>query len=1201
VATRSANRERYSFANLAEPLEIPDLISVQRDSYEWFLKQGLVETFNDISPITDFSDTLRLELEFDPEDEDLCPPPKFTVEECREKDMTYAASIFVRARFMNRNTGEIKEQVVFMGDFPKMTEKGTFIINGTERVVVSQLVRSPGVIFEPGERYRLRNLSKHQLVKGTIHPYRGEWLEFDVEHKPGKDVTAGARVARKRRIGIFMLLRALGYDEENFPGFIDRFVNHFDFLEGQWEKERHVAQTRDEAIVEIYKRARPGEPPTLKSASDYFNNAFFESRRYDLSRVGRYKLNRKLGNELKFVQKEFNLKASDLDLPADDQDVLSRCEVLATISYMLNLVKQEPGYRLDDQDHFANRRIRSVGELIQNQVRIGLSRMERVVRERMTTQDVEAITPQTLINIRPVVAAIKEFFGTSQLSQFMDQVNPLSGLTHRRRLSALGPGGLSRERAGFEVRDVHFSHYGRMCPIETPEGPNIGLIGALSTYARVNEFGFIETPYRKVENGKVTNKIVYMAADEEENYVVAQANTPINPDGTFKDERVLVRRSPQAASLEDLRKMLEAESFFGATTDIGFVPPSEVDYIDVSPKQIVSVATALIPFLEHDDANRALMGANMQRQAVPLIRAEAPYIGTGIESRAARDAADLLQAIDTGEVTEVSGDSITVQYSTAGKKVYRLAKFRRSNQDTCINQIVRVRQGQVVKKGDILADGPSTDQGELALGKNLLVALMPWEGYNFEDAIILSERLVKDDVLTSIHIHEHEVDARDTKLGPEEISRDIPNLSDDIIRDLDDRGIIRVGAEVGPGDVLVGKVTPKGETELTPEERLLRAIFGEKAREVRDTSLKVPHGESGKVIDVKVFSREDGDELPPGVNQLVRVYVAQKRKIQVGDKLAGRHGNKGVISKILPIEDMPYLADGTPVDIILNPLGVPSRMNVGQVLEAHLGYCARWGWNDVKNGKQVGEVVVRGTETKTRPNTPPATFIATPVFDGAHWDEEETAGKHPTIKSILENLNPEGVDGQRLIETTGKTTLYNGRTGEVYDNPITVGYMYILKLAHLVDDKIHARSTGPYSMITQQPLGGKAQFGGQRFGEMEVWALEAYGAAYCLQELLTIKSDDVLGRVKVYEAIVKGENIPEPGIPESFKVLMKEMQALCLDVEVLAADGQEIEMRDMDDEIYRTTDELGIDISRPERGSDDDDRERERRKAERAF
>ncbi|MEY4158177.1 MAG: DNA-directed polymerase beta subunit, partial [Actinomycetota bacterium] len=836
-------------------------------------------------------------------------------------------------------------------------------------------------------------------------------------------------------------------------------------------------------------------------------------------------------------------------------------------------------------------------ELIQNQVRIGLSRMERVVRERMTTQDAEAITPQTLINIRPVVAAIKEFFGTSQLSQFMDQVNPLSGLTHRRRLSALGPGGLSRERAGFEVRDVHFSHYGRMCPIETPEGPNIGLIGALSTFARVNEFGFIESPYRKVVNGRVTDEIVYMAADEEENYVVAQANTPLNADGTFKDERVLVRRSPQAASLEDLRKMLEAESFFGATTDIGFVPGAEVDYMDVSPKQIVSVATALIPFLEHDDANRALMGANMQRQAVPLLRAEAPYIGTGIEARAARDGADLLLALDDGTVTEVSGRGLTVQYDKLGKKKYNLAKFRRSNQDTCINQVIRVREGEKVKKGDLLVDGPSTDLGELALGKNLLVALMPWEGYNFEDAIILSERLVKDDVLTSIHIHEHEVDARDTKLGAEEISRDIPNLSDDILRDLDDRGIIRVGAEVGPGDVLVGKVTPKGETELTPEERLLRAIFGEKAREVRDTSLKVPHGESGKVIDVKVFSRETGDELPPGVNQLVRVYVAQKRKISVGDKLAGRHGNKGVISKILPVEDMPYLEDGTPVDIILNPLGVPSRMNVGQVLEAHLGYCARWGWVDPASNQSVGQAM-RGTEVKTRPATPPARFIATPVFDGAHWDETEAAGKHPTIQNILTNLNPDGVDGQRLIQPTGKAWLRNGRTGERYDNPITVGYMYILKLSHLVDDKIHARSTGPYSMITQQPLGGKAQFGGQRFGEMEVWALEAYGAAYCLQELLTIKSDDVLGRVKVYEAIVKGENIPEPGIPESFKVLMKEMQALCLDVEVLSSDGSEIEMQDIDDDVFRATEALGIDISRPERGSDDDDRERRR---ERAF
>jgi DNA-directed RNA polymerase subunit beta len=1191
------SRDRYSFANLAESIELPDLIAIQRESFEWFMRQGLAEAFSDISPIKDFSGNLQLELEFDPTDEDLCPPPKFSMEECRERDMSYASSIFVRARFLNGLTGEIKEQVVFMGDFPKMTDKGTFIINGTERVVVSQLVRSPGVIFEPGERFRLRNLSKHQLVKGTIHPYRGEWLEFDVEQKPGKDVTAGTRVARKRRLGVFTLLRALGYDEENAPGFLDRFVAHFDFLEGQWEKERHIAPTRDEALVEIYKRARPGEPPTLESARAYFENAFFESRRYDLSRVGRYKLNRKLGAELEKVKTIFNLTDDQLDLPAEDQSVLSKCEVLATISYMLHLVKQEPGYRLDDQDHFANRRIRSVGELIQNQVRIGLSRMERVVRERMTTQDVEAITPQTLINIRPVVAAIKEFFGTSQLSQFMDQVNPLSGLTHRRRLSALGPGGLSRERAGFEVRDVHFSHYGRMCPIETPEGPNIGLIGALSTFARVNEFGFIESPYRKVVNGRVTNDIVYMAADEEENYVVAQANTPIKADGSFKDERVLVRRSPQAASLEDLRKMLEAESFFGATTDISFVPGTEVDYIDVSPKQIVSVATALIPFLEHDDANRALMGANMQRQAVPLLRAEAPYIGTGIEARAARDGADLLLALDNGTVTEVSGRGLTVQYDSLGKKKYNLAKFRRSNQDTCINQVIRVREGQKVTKGDLLVDGPSTDLGELALGKNLLVALMPWEGYNFEDAIILSERLVKDDVLTSIHIHEHEVDARDTKLGAEEISRDIPNLSDDILRDLDDRGIIRVGAEVGPGDVLVGKVTPKGETELTPEERLLRAIFGEKAREVRDTSLKVPHGESGKVIDVKVFSRENGDELPPGVNQLVRVYVAQKRKISVGDKLAGRHGNKGVISKILPVEDMPYLADGTPVDIILNPLGVPSRMNVGQVLEAHLGYCARWGWTDPKSGNVVG-TAMRGTETKTRPSTPPATFVATPVFDGAHWDEEEAAGQHPTIQTILENLNYDGVDNKRLIMPTGKAWLRNGRTGETYDNPITVGYMYILKLSHLVDDKIHARSTGPYSMITQQPLGGKAQFGGQRFGEMEVWALEAYGAAYCLQELLTIKSDDVLGRVKVYEAIVKGENIPEPGIPESFKVLMKEMQALCLDVEVLSSDGSEIEMQDIDDDVFRATEALGIDISRPERGSDDDDRERRR---ERAF
>ena len=1202
MAPRSSSHERYSFANLTEHLEIPNLIDVQRESFKWFMSEGLAETFADISPITDYSGDLRLELQFDPNDEDLCPGPKFTEEECREKEMTYATPVFVRVIFSNRQTGEIKEQVVFMGDFPKMTNKGTFIINGTERVVVSQLVRSPGVIFEPGERYRLRNLSKHQLVKGTVHPYRGEWLEFDVEHKPGKDVTAGTRVARKRRMSIFTLLRALGYDEAGAPGFLDRFVAYFDFLEGQWEKERHINPTREESLLEIYKRARPGEPATPESARVYFEGAFFENRRYDLSRVGRYKLNRKLGDEVAKLQKLFGLTPDQLDLPNDDLEVLTKCEVLAAVSYMLHLVKQEPGYRLDDQDHFANRRVRSVGELIQNQVRIGLSRMERVVRERMTTQDVEAITPQTLINIRPVVAAIKEFFGTSQLSQFMDQVNPLSGLTHRRRLSALGPGGLSRERAGFEVRDVHFSHYGRMCPIETPEGPNIGLIGALSSYAQVNEFGFIETPYLRVKNGKVTKEIQYMAADEEEKWVVAQANTPINPDGSFKGNRVLVRRSPQAASLDDLRKMLEAESFFGATTDIASVTPEEVDFIDVSPKQIVSVATALIPFLEHDDANRALMGANMQRQAVPLVRSEAPYVGTGIEKRAAHDGADVVLAIEDGEVVEVTGDCITVKYESQSKRhEHKLMKFHRSNQDTCINQVIRVVEGEKIKKGQLLADGPSTDDGELALGKNLLVALMPWEGYNFEDAIILSERIVRDDVLTSIHIHNYEVDARDTKLGPEEISRDIPNLSDEIVRDLDDEGIIRIGAEVGPGDVLVGKVTPKGETELTPEERLLRAIFGEKAREVRDTSLKVPHGEGGKVIDVKVFSRERGDELPPGVNQLVKVFVAQKRKISVGDKLAGRHGNKGVISKILPIEDMPYLEDGTSVDIILNPLGVPSRMNVGQVLEAHLGYAARWGWTDPKSGKVIGENPQRGTENKTRSATDPATFIATPIFDGAHWDEEESAGDHPTIQKLFtQHLSSDRADGKvdeagkpvRMIKETGKVSLRNGRTGEVYDSDITVGYMYILKLHHLVDDKIHARSTGPYSMITQQPLGGKAQFGGQRFGEMEVWALEAYGAAYCLQELLTIKSDDVLGRVKVYEAIVKGDNIPEPGIPESFKVLMKEMQSLCLNVEVLDTAGKEIEMHEFDDEIYRTAEELGIDISRPERGSDDDDRDR---------
>ncbi|MCS5677575.1 MAG: DNA-directed RNA polymerase subunit beta, partial [Acidimicrobiales bacterium] len=1107
MSARPLVRDRYSFGNLEEVLPLPHLIDIQRKSFKWFRLEGIADTFSDLSPITDFSETLSLELEFDPKDEDLCPPPKFTVEECKEKDMTFSAPIFVRARFMNADTGEIKEQTVFVGDFPMMTEKGTFVINGTERVVVSQLVRSPGVIFQPGERYRLRNLAKHQLVTGTIHPYRGEWIEFDVEQKPGKDVTAGTRVARKRRLSMFTLLRALGYDEENEPGFLERFVRHFDYLEGQWEKDKDLAPTQEESLLEIYKRVRPGEPPSVEAARAYLRNAFFESRRYDLSRVGRYKLNRKLGPEIEKNEKLFGI---ELERPDPDSPVLTRSEVLATCTYLLHLAKGEPGYRLDDQDHFANRRIRSVGELIQNQLRIGLSRMERVVRERMTTQDVESITPTSLINIRPVVAAIKEFFGTSQLSQFMDQVNPLSGLTHRRRLSALGPGGLSRERAGFEVRDVHFSHYGRMCPIETPEGPNIGLIGGLATYGRVNPFGFIESPYRLVKRGKVTDEILWLAADEEEEYVVAQANAPLNPNGTFRNERVLVRRSPQAASLQDLRLQLEQDVFFGATTEISYVPPEEVQLMDVSPKQIVSVATALIPFLEHDDANRALMGANMQRQAVPLIQSEAPYIGTGIEASAAHDAADMLLAFEDGTVTAVTGTTVTVDYRKSGSTVHSLLKYVRSNQDTCINQKVRVVPGQRVRSGQVLADGSSTDGGELALGKNLLVAFMSWEGYNFEDAIILSERLVKDDVLTSIHIKEHEIDARDTKLGTEEITRDIPNLSDEILADLDDLGIVRVGAEVAPGDVLVGKVTPKGETELTPEERLLRAIFGEKAREVRDTSLKVPHGEAGKVIDVKVFNRDDGDELPPGVNQLVRVYVGQKRKISVGDKLAGRHGNKGVISKILPVEDMPYMADGTPVDIILNPLGVPSRMNVGQVLEAHLGYCARWGWEI--GGEGVGSDPVRGIEKKTRPSTEPAVHVATPVFDGAHWDEEDRAGRHPTIQKILANLRPETVDGGRMVQLDGKATLYNGRTGEAYDSAVMVGYVYILKLAHLVDDKIHARSTGPYSMITQQPLGGKAQFGGQRFGEMEVWALEAYGAAYCLQELLTLKSDDVLGR-----------------------------------------------------------------------------------------
>jgi DNA-directed RNA polymerase subunit beta len=1154
---RLASRERLSFSNLPEVLALPDLIAVQRDSFQWFVDEGIAEVLNDISPIEDFTGTLKLELS-----DHVFDPPKHSEDECRQRDMTYARPLFVTARFMNASTGEIKEQTVFMGDFPMMTDRGTFIINGTERIVVSQLVRSPGVYFGITPD---KTQPEKDVVDAKVIPGRGAWLEFEVDKK---DICY-VRIDRKRKQPVTILLKALGFgesDDELLHLILDANGNPYESIRNTLEKDNTT--TVDEAFIDIYRKLRPGEPPTPDSARQLLENLFFNPKRYDMAKVGRHKVSKKLRDEYgKLPLKQLGLEIPNADPEAGPLDFqLTRADILATVSYLVKLHNNDPDYYRDDIDHFGNRRVRSVGELIQNQVRVGLSRMERVVRERMTTQDVEAITPQTLINIRPVVAAIKEFFGSSQLSQFMDQTNPLAGLTHKRRLSALGPGGLSRERAGFEVRDVHPSHYGRMCPIETPEGPNIGLIGYLSTFARINRFGFIETPYRKVVNGRATDQIEYLAADDEDRYVIAQANAQLDASGKFVGEKVLVRTRGG---------------------EVEFVGADEVDYMDVSPKQIVSVATALIPFLEHDDANRALMGANMQRQAVPLVRATAPFIGTGVEARAARDAGDLVLAKGDGTVVDVDGTSITVDYTTGPKKkvVHRLDKFRRSNQGTCINQKPLVRIGDEVVEGDVLADGPSTHQGELALGKNLLVAFMPWKGHNFEDAIVLSERLVKDDVLTSIHIEEHEIDARDTKLGAEEITRDIPNLSEDILKDLDERGIIRIGAEVGPGDILVGKVTPKGETELTPEERLLRAIFGEKAREVRDTSLKVPHGETGKVIDVRVFSREEGHELPPGVNQLVRVYVAQKRKISEGDKLAGRHGNKGVISKILPVEDMPFLADGTPVDIVLNPLGVPSRMNVGQVLEAHLGYAAMHGWG--------GRTRPASDARKTRPVTQPAVWVSSPVFDGAHWDEAEASGAEGTIEQLFEQLNPDGANGMRLVGNDGKAQLYDGRTGEAYDNPVTVGYMYILKLSHLVDDKIHARSTGPYSMITQQPLGGKAQFGGQRFGEMEVWALEAYGAAYALQEILTIKSDDVLGRVKVYEAIVKGENIPEPGIPESFKVLIKEMQALCLNVRVMNEAGEEVEIRELDEDAFRTTESLGIDLSRPERGSDEEDAARE--------
>jgi DNA-directed RNA polymerase subunit beta len=1146
-ATASGPR-RVSFARINEPLEVPGLLALQTDSFDWLLgnerwrarldgemkkgnkdlpeQSGLEEIFEEISPIEDFTGTMSLSFR-----DHRFEPPKYSAEECKEKDMTYSAPMFVTAEFVNNSTGEIKSQTVFMGDFPLMSPKGTFIINGTERVVVSQLVRSPGVYFDR----QVDKTSDKDIYSCKVIPSRGAWLEFEIDKRD----SVGVRIDRKRKQSVTVLLKALGWDEARI---LERFGG-FESMRATLEKDHTSSQ--EDALLDIYRKLRPGEPPTRESAQALLENLYFNPKRYDLAKVGRYKVNKKLG----------------LALPIS-QGTMTEDDIVATIEYLVRLHSGEDEMKsatgvvpveTDDIDHFGNRRLRTVGELIQNQVRLGLARMERVVRERMTTQDVEAITPQTLINIRPVVASIKEFFGTSQLSQFMDQTNPLAGLTHKRRLSALGPGGLSRERAGFEVRDVHPSHYGRMCPIETPEGPNIGLIGSLSSYGRVNAFGFVETPYRKVVGGKVTEQIEYLTADEEDRHVIAQANTPIGPDGSFAEDRVLVRRK-------------------GGEVD--YIRPDDVDYMDVSPRQMVSVATAMIPFLEHDDANRALMGSNMQRQSVPLLRSEAPLVGTGMEYRAAVDAGDVIVAEQAGVVEQASADFVTVANDDGTRTTYLVAKFRRSNQGTCFNQKPVVEEGQRVEAGQVIADGPCTDQGEMALGRNLLVAFMPWEGHNYEDAIILSQRLVQDDVLSSIHIEEHEVDARDTKLGPEEITRDIPNVSEDVLADLDDRGIIRIGAEVTTGDILVGKVTPKGETELTPEERLLRAIFGEKAREVRDTSLKVPHGESGKVIGVRVFTREDGDELPPGVNELVRVYVAAKRKITDGDKLAGRHGNKGVIAKINPIEDMPFLADGTPVDIVLNPLGVPGRMNVGQVLETHLGWVANAGW-DV-DGQAHGEGEWRERLRQIGAGSAEAgTRVATPVFDGAK--EEEITG---LLGSTLPNR-----DGVQLVGASGKTMLFDGRTGEPFKDPVSVGYIYILKLLHLVDDKIHARSTGPYSMITQQPLGGKAQFGGQRFGEMEVWALEAYGAAYALQELLTIKSDDILGRVKVYEAIVKGENIPEPGIPESFKVLIKEMQSLCLNVEVLSSDGAAIEMRETDEDVFRAAEELGIDLSRREPSS----------------
>jgi DNA-directed RNA polymerase subunit beta len=1133
---------RLSFAKISDTLTVPDLLALQTESFDWLVgseawkarvdeasaegrqdlpsKSGLDEIFEEISPIEDLGETMQLSFA-----NPYLEPEKYSIEECKERGKTYAAPLYVEAEFMNHQTGEIKTQTVFMGDFPLMTEKGTFIINGTERVVVSQLVRSPGVYFERQQE----KTSDKDIYSARIIPSRGAWLEFEIDKRD----QVGVRIDRKRKQSVTVFLKALGLTSEQI---LDEFKG-YESIELTLEKDTILS--KEDALRDIYRKLRPGEQVAAEAARALLDNFYFNSKRYDLAKVGRYKINKKLG---------LNAPLSDSVLTVDD--------IVATIKYLVRLHAEESTFNglrngkpaeirldTDDIDNFGNRRIRAVGELIQNQVRTGLSRMERVVRERMTTQDIEAITPQTLINVRPVVAAIKEFFGTSQLSQFMDQNNPLAGLTHKRRLSALGPGGLSRERAGVEVRDVHPSHYGRMCPIETPEGPNIGLIGSLASFARINAFGFIETPYRRVVDGRVTDQIDYLTAMEEADFIVAQANAPLKSDGHFQEDRVLARQT-------------------GGEVDL--VPAEDIGYMDVSPRQMVSVGTSLIPFLEHDDANRALMGANMQRQAVPLLRSDSPLVGTGMEGYAAIDAGDVLTAQKAGVVAEVSADVVTLQLDEGGTQTYYLRKFDRSNQGTSYNHRVIVNAGDRVEVGEVIADGPATENGELALGKNLLVAFMTWEGHNFEDAIILSQNLVKDDVLSSIHIEEYEVDSRDTKLGKEEITRDLPNVSPELLKDLDERGIIRIGAEVRPGDILVGKVTPKGETELSAEERLLRAIFNEKSREVRDTSLKVPHGESGTIIAVKEFNAEDGDdELGSGVNRRVVVYIAQKRKITEGDKLAGRHGNKGVIAKILPVEDMPFLEDGTPVDVILNPLGIPGRMNFGQVLELHLGWIAQQGWKIEGTPDWAKNLPEHAREAA------PGTKVATPVFDGA--SEEEIAG-------LLDSTNVTR-DGHRLIGSSGKTPLFDGRSGEPFPAPVSVGYMYILKLHHLVDDKIHARSTGPYSMITQQPLGGKAQFGGQRFGEMEVWALEAYGAAYALQELLTIKSDDILGRVKVYEAIVKGENIQEPGIPESFKVLMKEMQSLCLNVEVLSADGTAVSLRDTDDDAFRAAEELGINIS----------------------